>query len=334
MSLEERLFCWSIAEADYPVDAPLADRLRFLIRYAILAPSSHNTEPWLFRVDDNQVDLLIDETRWLKVADDDQRELHISMGCALENMLIAAEHFGLGHEVTYLPKASESLHSATVTFREQGKPALHRSDVLFSMIPVRHTNHRQYENREIPGDLLQQIQDTCVEESLMLHLTADEELKQKVDELVVRGDAIEFADPAFREELAYWVGQGVFGTSWFMSKIGKLAVSYINMGSTQAKKDSEVLMSSPLLGLISSETDDRRSQLQVGQVYQRLSLLAAAHGIWCQPMSQIVQVPELKCELAKLLPQKGQTPQHPFRMGYASAEKHHTPRRPLEEVLM
>jgi len=155
----------------------------------------------------------------------------------------------------------------------------------------------------------------------------------QVDDLVVRGDAIEFANPAFCEELGYWIGQGVFGTGWLMSKIGKLAVSYIDMGKSQGKKDSEILMSSPVLALISTERDDRRSQVRVGQVYQRLSLLAATHGIWFQPMSQIVELPELKAELASLIPEPGLVPQHPFRMGYAPPEEQHTPRRPIESVL-
>lgn len=334
MSLQERLSCWNVVETDYPANSGLIDRLQFLVRYAVLAPSSHNTEPWLFRIHDDQIDLFLDESRWLRVADDDRRELHISVGCALENLLIAAEYFHLDYELKYLPQINDPLLCATVTFQEQAKHSPSGSETLFSMIPVRHTNHGRYDDRAIPGDLLQQLQDTCIEDALMLHLTADGKLKQKVDELVVRGDAIEFADPAFREELAYWIGQGVFGMGWLMSKIAKLAVGYIDMGSTQAKKDSEVLMSSPILGLISSKTDDRMSQLQVGQVYQRLSLLAASHGIWCQPMSQIVQVPELKSELATLIPQQGLTPQHPFRMGYAPAEKQHTPRRPLDDVLV
>lgn len=86
---------------------------------------------------------------------------------------------------------------------------------------------------------------------------------------------MEFADPAFREELGYWIGQGVFGTSWLMSKIGKLAVTHINMGASTAKKDSAVLMSSPVLGLISSNDNSRETQIKVGQIYQRLSLVAA-----------------------------------------------------------
>lgn len=334
MPSDQRLTCWNIPPEEFPSGAAWRERLEFLVRYAVLAPSSHNTEPWQFRVLENRIDVLTDLSRWLKVADDDQRELHISVGCALENLLVAAEHFGLGHDSVFLPDAKNPSVVATVTFSEQGQAAFRRPPVLFDMIPVRHTNHQRYEDRAIPDEILQQLRCVCVEEGVHLHLTAEPEIKQRVDDLVVRGDAIEFADPAFREELAYWIGQGVFGTGWLMSRIGKLAVSYIDMGKSQARKDSEILMSSPILGLISSEQDDRQSQVRVGQVYERLSLLAASHGIWCQPMSQIVQIPELKLEVAALIPDSGLVPQHPFRMGYAPAEKQHTPRRPVDEVLM
>jgi hypothetical protein len=101
-----------------------------------------------------------------------------------------------------------------------------------------------------------------------------------------------------------------------------------------AKKDSAVLMSSTVLGLISSQENSRETQISCGQVYQRLSLLAASHGIWCQPMSQIVQIEEIKQQVAKLQPQPTLFPQHPFRLGYATPEKHRTPRRSVREVLI
>jgi hypothetical protein len=75
-----------------------------------------------------------------------------------------------------------------------------------------------------------------------------------------------------------------------MSKIGKSAATYINLGANTAKKDSAVLMSSPLLGLISTTSNDGTSQIKVRQVYQRLSLLASSFGIWCQPMSLLLRV--------------------------------------------
>jgi hypothetical protein len=86
-----------IDETQFPADGSLADRLRFLLQDAVLAPSSHNTQPWKFRLDGSRIDLFMDEARWLKVCDYDQRELHISVGCCWENMLVAAYHFGLRH---------------------------------------------------------------------------------------------------------------------------------------------------------------------------------------------------------------------------------------------
>lgn len=103
---------WTIIESDFPATYPMADRIRFLIRYALLAPSSHNTQPWQFRIADDRVDVFMDEGRWLKVADKDQRELHISIGCALENLLIAAKHFGLVHSTDYLPDPANPMHAA------------------------------------------------------------------------------------------------------------------------------------------------------------------------------------------------------------------------------
>ena len=95
-----------IDEQDYPESGSPEARLAFLVRYAAIAPSSHNTQPWSFEVGEGGVDLHIEEAGWLRVADQDRRELHVSLGCALENLLVAAEHFGYGHRTTYFPQAS------------------------------------------------------------------------------------------------------------------------------------------------------------------------------------------------------------------------------------
>lgn len=316
----------------FPANGSLSDRMQFLLQYAVLAPSSHNTQPWKFRISGNQIDLFMDRDRWLKVCDADQRELHISVGCCLESLLVAAEHFTLGHQVEYLPDPKEPMLAASVQFK-LGDATSNLRDDLFKMIAVRHTNHGEYDGRPIPPNILEELSACCIEPEITVQLTSDESIKQKVDEFVVQADAIEFADPAFREELGYWIGQGVFGTSWLISKIGKLAVTHINMGRATAKKDLAVLMSSPILGLISSHDNSRKAQIQVGQVYQRISLLAASFAIWCQPISQIVQVEETKQEVAKLQTNPQLFPQLPFRLGFAEPEKHRTPRRQIEEVL-
>ncbi len=324
---------WQIDADQFPKDWPMEAQLRFLLGYAILAPSSHNTQPWRFTTSADRIDLHADEAGWLKVADPDRREVYLSLGCALENLLVAAERFGFAHQTQYLPDPQDELLAAAVTFSEGGKRSAFRDPRLFPAITRRHTNHQMYDDAHLDDEVLQELEACCIEEGVDLLLTADLETKHRIDDLVVRGDAIQFARPAYREELGFWIGRGVFGSSWLMAKLGKLAVTHLNMGAKQGKKDSAVLMSSPVVGVISSRTMDRSMQIRAGQVYQRISLLAAIHGVWCQPMSQVVEVPELQRELADLLETPDATPLHVFRMGRAEAEREHTPRRAVEDVL-
>ena len=325
---------WRIDERDFPSEGTTEEKLTYLLRYAILAPSSHNTQPWRFAVAEDEIRVYADMARWLRVADADQREVHVSIGCALENLLIAAEHYGYGHEVSYLPDGEGDDLIATVTFAGDGEPSSFPTRALFDAIAVRRTNHNPYDGEPIPPADAELLRTACVEDGLDLWLTDDPGIKRRVDELIVEADAVQFADPAWREELGHWMGQGVFGTPWLMSKISQLAVTYLNLGKGTGKRDSEVLMSSPLLVVITTENDDRAWQVKAGQVFERVALMATEMNIRVHPMSQILEIPELKTEVAELIPATGVTPQHTFRLGYGEREEGHTPRRPLEEVLL
>ncbi|NSW58742.1 MAG: hypothetical protein HPY44_22245 [Armatimonadetes bacterium] len=57
--------------ADFPSGGPRQEQVRFLLGYAILAPSSHNSQPWLFRIVEDGLEILADDRRWLRVADAD-----------------------------------------------------------------------------------------------------------------------------------------------------------------------------------------------------------------------------------------------------------------------
>jgi hypothetical protein len=101
-----------------------------------------------------------------------------------------------------------------------------------------------------------------------------------------------------------------------------------------AKRDTKLLMSAPLLGLIYSNENSRKAQVKAGQLFEQLCLTATTFGLAVQPMSQVLEVPALKTELAQLLPRPELFPQHFFRLGYASSKEAHKPRRRLVEVVM
>lgn len=325
---------WQIHPDDFPKQGSPVEQFRFLVRYAILAPSSHNTEPWKFSVCDRGVVCSVDRSRWLRKADRDQRELYISLGCALENLLIAAEHYGYGHQIEWFPEGEASERVAQVQLEADGQPSGLRPPELFSSITVRHTSHQLHESRAIAEGDLRKLRACCYEQGVLLHMASDARFLQRTAALVEQGDLIQFSDPAFRQELAGWIARGVFGTPWLTSKLYAMAVRFVNIGRTQARRDADLVGSSPVIGVLSSSQADPGQQVRVGQVFERLALTAASMGIWTQPMSQLLEVDQVRAELVRLLPPGRMVPQHAFRMGYGPAERRHTPRRKLEEVLV
>lgn len=349
------LMPWTVNEADMPSGNRRA-RLLHLVRYAVLAPSTHNTQPWRFEVFDDTIRLFMDETRWLEVADADQRELHISAGCALENLLVAAEHYGYRCNVKLLPDERDHSLMAELSFAEKGAAtgaaySPHREG-LFDFLTLRVTNHRVYDGRPVAQDALRELQSVCVEPGLRLMLLSDPSSRHRIDDLVMRADAVQFADPAFRAELGHWLGQGAFGETWFMAKLSQMAMRLVNMGERMAKRDSAAMMSAPVFGVIVADNLEEevvpRLQVMAGQMYERVHLMATRLGLSMQPMNQVLQQRYFKAALTDVLFGTKETPlmiahqaeemppapQMLFRLGHSEPEPHHTPRRDLAEMVV
>ncbi len=71
----------------------------FMIENACKAPSGHNTQPWLFKIREAEIDIYPDFSKELPVVDHNHRELFVSLGCAVENLCVAAREKGYHTEV-------------------------------------------------------------------------------------------------------------------------------------------------------------------------------------------------------------------------------------------
>lgn len=60
-----------------------------------LAASSHNTQPWKFAVEPGRIVILPDLSRRCPAVDPDDHHLFASLGCAAENLVLAAQAVGL-----------------------------------------------------------------------------------------------------------------------------------------------------------------------------------------------------------------------------------------------
>ena len=321
---------WELVDDEFPSSGTVEEQARFLLRYAILAPSSHNSQPWEFAIDDERIEIHAVEDRWLDVADTDKRELYVSLGCAIENLCLAAEHFDLGYRIDYRDDATPV---AEVTLTPDSEPPSDRPSGLFDEITERHTNHQLFEDRPLPDGLEDRLQDCVRGSDVTLSLVDDPALLESIAELQAEADRRQMENPAYRKELGYWVGIGALGASWLTARIGQAVVSHLNIGGREARKNSKLIQSAPVVGILSTSSDERTARVKTGQAFERLALAATGEGIAVHPMSQILERPEMREELAGLLPGDDAFPQHLFRLGYPEETQGHTPRWPLETFL-
>jgi len=200
-------------------------RLESLVDYALLAPSSHNTQPWSFAVCGNEIRVFVDRERWLRVADPDQRELYLSAGCALENLLVAAAHHRYKATVSYVCEDRVDGLAAVARFEPDGRDEDRRVP-LFDALRKRQTNRRPYHRRPLARDVVTRLYAAVHDEGVQLWLFTDAETSGRVEQLLELAERTQYSDPAYRRELAESIGSGVFGHGWFEARAGRLVVKH------------------------------------------------------------------------------------------------------------
>jgi nitroreductase len=332
----------TIHEADFPHEGTTTQKLRFLLDYAVLAPSSHNTQPWLFKIRSQELELYADRARALPVVDPEDRELTISCGTALFHLRIAMRHFGYADKVEALPNPDDPDLLVQMSLGEGTQPT-GEEDSLFHAIPKRRTNRMPFEDRKVSDQLQRAFRDGAEAEGAWLHIIEEENVKNQAADLIAEGDRVQAADKRFRRELAAWLHPNrsrsrdgmpgyAFGCGDLMSYAGPLVIRTFDWGKGQAAKDRQLAAGSPVLAVLGTEADSPAQWLKVGQALDRVLLTAAANGISASFLNQPIEVAELRPDLAALVARPG-LPQVLLRMGYGP-EARTTPRRPVNQVLM
>ena len=323
-----------ISARGFPVERSRRERALFLLHYALLAPSSHNSQPWKFRVHDEGVDIEIDDSRWLEVADADCRELYVSVGCALENLLVAAAYFQEPVDVAYFPDSDQPELAARVRVGSgEVDDGLLRPRTLFEAIEYRHTNRRPYRDTAVIAQHRTALADHCAEEGVELHFVDDLLMLETIGRLIQRADVRQFHDPRWRRELARWIGDGAFGDSWLRAKIGKFVVTYFDLGDRQARDDGALMRNTPTVGIVTTVDNDPVDQIRAGQAFERVWLTASSLDLALHPMNQVLQLPTTRRSLNRVAGLGIRYPQMLFRLGYAASDRRDTPRRPLSEAI-
>jgi len=125
-----------------------------LVRAAILAANAHNAQAWRFAVTQDRIDVHDDGSRSLGAVDPYRREIHLSAGCAVENLVLAAAAAGLAATVTLQPSTD-----TTLLARLDLAPARASRSPLYAAIPARHTDRGAYQSgRALPVDVIRSLE--------------------------------------------------------------------------------------------------------------------------------------------------------------------------------
>jgi hypothetical protein len=306
-----------------------------LVGHAVLAPSSHNTQPWFFLLGEPYVDLLADRTRALPINDPDGRELVISCGCALLNLMLAAAARDFRVENWLLPDAEEPDWLARVSLTRDSVEAVPEAD-LARYIEVRRTCRTRFESRPVPEDVVAAMVGAAAAEGAWLRPVQGKELRERTVALVVEGDALQWGDRTWRRELAAWMHTRSMGDglpmSPFTAPLAQMVVRNFNLGAGVGSKDSELAQNSPLIAVLGTDGDSPRDWLAAGQALQHVLLLGCSFGLRASYLNQPIQVASLRGQVRELAGNGG-FPQILLRFGYASNPLSPAPRRPIEDVI-
>ncbi len=335
---------WQVQEDDFPVSGSTTEKLKFLLNYALLAPSGHNTQPWLFKFVDDAVELYADKTRALPIVDPDDRELIISCGAALYNLKLALRYFGFQELVDVFPDRQKPELLARIGIGHR-LLASYETKLLFHAIVKRRTNRLPFLDRPLEHLLLSELRLAASSPYTQLQIIS-QDIRPTVIDLIGEGDRLQMANPEFRRELARWIrpgnsphhdgipgyAQGINEHLDAVTPLISLAIRSFDLGKSQSAKDRKLAAHAPVLVLLTSRHDCLEDWLATGEALAHLLLRARVANVWASFFNQPIEVAKLRVQLQALFPQKGY-PQILLRLGYAPDTKP-TPRRPVDEVLL
>jgi len=339
---DPRVAPWQVGEDDIPSAGAFEVTARVLLRFAILAPSGHNTQPWKFAVRAPDVLVFADPARRLPVADPDDRELTVSLGAAAMNLRVAAARARFAADVAAADGADGG-PVARIHLSRAGAPDPALA-ALFPAITARRTWRLAMEDRALADAAAAALAGLAALGGASLQVVADEAQRAALEALIHEGDLARMSDKAFRKELAHWMRPAhthaddglagdALGLSPFASNLAAWSTRAFDMGKSIAAKDVALAHESAALVVVFS-ADEPAALLDAGQLMERYVLTAALHGVACSFFNLPVEVPDLRGRIQELLG-AAQLPQLLFRFGYPTgADLKSSARRPLEDVLI
>lgn len=314
-----------------------------IIKDAARAPSGHNTQPWKFEVSQSQIVIHPDLTRRLKVVDGDDHALYISLGCALENLILSA-------------KAHQLIPKVTMNFENGGdeiivalmKSQNEQKDELYDFIQSRQCTKREYDAKQVSELLLNQLSEQARNEDVEIIYITDKNKIKELEPFIIEGSNLQFNNNEFVNELVSWIrfskrkaeekGDGVWCASMGMPatgrSIGSVIMKHLVSAKSEAKRWKNLIEKSAGFALFVVKENSKEDWVRLGQSFQRFGLKATQLGLKHAHLNMPCEEISVRQKLMQYFKiDKGKQPLLLIRFGYAEAMPYSF-RRPLDKILI
>lgn len=328
------------------VALPSPPGLSDLVRFGTLASNSHNTQPWKFRLGADTIDILPDFSRRTPVVDPDDHHLFVTLGCAAENVSIAANASGWPAEFSVRSAGREDTAIRIVVDKASGS-ARSTDSSLCNAIPFRQSTKSEYDGRALSSKELRQLEQAAAMPGVdVLFITERHRLEQALA-FICEGNSVQMDNPAFVGELKQWIrynpatalkrGDGLLGQcsgspsapNW----LGPVLFALAFRKEAESRKYARQIRSSGALAVFVAQKEDAEGWIQVGRSFERMALEATALGIRHAHVNMPIEAPEVRPSFAAWLGASGRRPDLVIRFGRASPMPMSI-RRPLNAVII
>ncbi|WP_210331213.1 Acg family FMN-binding oxidoreductase [Methylocystis sp. H62] len=277
--------------------------MQALVHAATLAASSHNTQPWSFRIDADAITISPDFSRRCPVVDPDDSHLFKSLGCAAENLAAAAPAYGLAPDIR-IESDGRVVVGLTKTAIQAGASAL-------KAIAERQCTKSPYDGSALAPSDSSAIESAGMGIGVRVLLIDDAKLKETILDCVNEGNRTQLSDPAFRRELIHWIrfndaaaigtGDGLggrpSGQPQLPAWLAKPLMGFVLTPKSQMARDTENLRSSAGIAVFIGERDNVQTSIETGRSYERFALAATERGIRNAFINQPIEVRRLRPQL-------------------------------------
>jgi len=330
---------WLVDATEYPSVAGLRSRLIFFLRYALLAVSANNAQPWLFVVEEECIIVKYSKRKLLPVMDPFGRSLYIGIGAAIANIVVAANHFGYSVDIEYV--FDDTIIAKLRVCESQKKDSL--QEEMFSSITLMKTNRNKRLDLPIPRDVIKAVESIVAVHDMRHQLVEDERGKECLGSYVATSVMNVFSNPRSRKDLAGWVrtnytrlfdGMPAFtkGIPDLPSIFVPTLLKYVDIGKLHARSARKMVTSAPTIIVLGSKGDTFREWVAIGQCLQQTALMATSRelavGIFIGPVEFADLRNHVICNLGLHF-----SPQIFLSIGYCEKEVRHSPRHQLRHVL-